>query len=342
MAALSCLGQALRCNNAAMAKVASSVAAIRVAVRRCLIQLPAEALVLVACSGGGDSMALADAVAFEAPRRGYRAGLITVDHGLQAGSTMRAERLVEWARAAGLAPAEAVSVTVGASGGPEAAAREARYAALDEAAARHHAVAVLLAHTRGDQAETVLLGLARGSGARSLAGMAPVRGVYRRPLLTVDRSATRQSCSERDLPVWDDPHNEDPAFTRSRLRRALPLVEETIGPGVIAGLARTARLLRADSEYLEAAAERRIAELFSGRFPVVISVAVLAGEPMAIRTRLLHRWAIKVGARAGAVGASHIDALNDLVENWHGQGEVSLPDALAAGRVDGHLRIVTR
>uniref|UniRef100_UPI00055EA63D tRNA lysidine(34) synthetase TilS n=1 Tax=Streptomyces griseus TaxID=1911 RepID=UPI00055EA63D len=211
-----------------------AVAAIRLAVRRVLHDLltehtpeaapherPPSPLVLVACSGGADSMALASALAFEAPRLGIRAGGVTIDHGLQPGSDLRAAEVVLRLRGLGLDPVESAAVTVGRQGGPEAAARDARYAALDAAAERHGAATILLGHTRDDQAETVLLGLARGSGTRSLSGMAAVSGAggrYRRPFLQLDRQTARKACLVQSLPVWDDPHNADPAYTRSRLR----------------------------------------------------------------------------------------------------------------------------
>ncbi|NED21826.1 tRNA lysidine(34) synthetase TilS, partial [Streptomyces sp. SID9913] len=139
-------------------------------------------------------------------------------------------------------------------------ARDARYAALDAAAERHGATAVLLGHTRDDQAETVLLGLARGSGIRSLSGMAAVSGAdgrYRRPFLQLDRQTARRACMVQSLPVWDDPHNADPAFTRSRLRHeGLPALEKALGKGVVEALARTAQLSRDDADALDAWASR--------------------------------------------------------------------------------------
>ncbi|MEE1930356.1 tRNA lysidine(34) synthetase TilS [Streptomyces sp. TRM 70351] len=245
-----------------------AVAAIRLAVRRALNDVlrehdGAQPLVLVACSGGADSMALASAAAFEAPRLGVRAGGVTVDHGLQEGSDGRARDVAYRLTALGLAPVETAAVTVGRGGGPEAAARQARYAALDAAAERQGAAAVLLGHTRDDQAETVLLGLARGSGTRSLSGMAPVSGSltgrpgterrYRRPFLAIDRQTTRKACMVQSLPVWDDPHNADPAYTRSRVRHeAVPALEKALGKGVVEALARTAQLSRDDADALDA------------------------------------------------------------------------------------------
>lgn len=243
-----------------------AVAAIRLAVRRVLHDIltdhhsttdatsherPPSPLVLVACSGGADSMALASALAFEAPKLGIRAGGVTVDHGLQPGSDLRADEVVLRLRELGLDPVLATAVTVGREGGPEAAARDARYGALDDAADRHGAAAILLGHTRDDQAETVLLGLARGSGIRSLSGMAAVSGAggrYRRPFLQLDRQTARKACMAQSLPVWDDPHNTDPAYTRSRLRHeGLPALEKALGKGVVEALARTAQLSRDDA-----------------------------------------------------------------------------------------------
>lgn len=200
-------------------------------------------------------MALASALAFEAPKLGIRAGAVTVDHGLQPGSDQRAAEVAARLTGLGLGPVDAVGVTVGRGGGPEAAARDARYAALDAAAERHGATAVLLGHTRDDQAETVLLGLARGSGIRSLSGMAAVSGAggrYRRPFLHLDRQTARKACLVQHLPVWDDPHNADPAYTRSRLRHeGLPALEKALGKGVVEALARTAQLSRDDADALD-------------------------------------------------------------------------------------------
>jgi tRNA(Ile)-lysidine synthase len=248
-----------------------AVAAVRSAVRHALPDLDPGAVVLVACSGGADSVALSAATAFEAARAGWAPAGLTIDHGLQSGSAEHAKRVVALLRGLGLEPVELANVSVGGPGGPEAAARRARYACLDEAALRLGAATVLLGHTRDDQAETVLLGLARGSGARSLAGMpglarsALTRGVmYRRPLIGLDRSVTRAACAAEGLDVWDDPHNADPAYTRSRVRhRVLPVLESELGPGVAAALARTADLLRDDADALDAWADRAYADCTS-------------------------------------------------------------------------------
>jgi tRNA(Ile)-lysidine synthase len=204
-------------------------------------------------------------------------------------------------------------------GGPEATARTARYAALDRAADEHALAAVLLGHTLDDQAETVLLGLVRGSGTRALAGMAAVRGRYRRPLLGTARATTVAACAEAGLRPWSDPHNASPAYARVRVRTAvLPVLEEQLGPGVAAALARTAQQLREDADALDALT------------PDTDEVAELRALPAALRARAVKRWAERACGRA--VTAAHVDALRALVEDWHGQGPVALPGGVRARR----------
>lgn len=316
-----------------MAALAPAVAAVRTAVRQALRDV--AGLVLVACSGGADSLALAAGTAFVAPRLGLRAGLVTIDHGLQPGSAERASQVATWAAGAGLAPAEAVPVTVaGRPGGPEAAARAARYEALIATARRLGASAILLGHTRDDQAETVLLALARGAGPRGMAGMPARREVdgvtLLRPLLDLSREQTRQACAALGLTPWEDPHNTDPAYARSRVRAiALPALVAALGPDVVANLARSARLLAADASALD--------ELTPQPGPGPLPIAELTGLPAALRTRVLHRWALALGAPAGALSHRHVAALDALVVDWHGQGAVHLPGGILVARKDHHL-----
>ncbi|MGC4890118.1 tRNA lysidine(34) synthetase TilS [Micromonospora sp. DT227] len=315
---------------------APSVAAVRLAVRRLLTDLPGPGPVLVACSGGADSLALAAATAFVAPRLGRAAGLVTVDHGLQAGSPERADAVAGWARAAGFDPVEVVPVRVaGRDGGPEAAAREARYEALVAAARRHDAAGVLLGHTRDDQAETVLLALARGAGPRGLSGMPERRerdGVpLLRPLLDVPRSDTRAACVALGLAAWTDPHNTDPAYARARVRAdALPALVDALGPGVVANLARTARLLAADTAALDALAGDALADVRAAGGG--LAVDRLATLPAAVRTRVLHAWARELGAAPAALSHRHVAALDALVTAWRGQGPAYLPGGLQVHR----------
>lgn len=308
-----------------------AVADVRVAVRRGLADLPAGALVLAACSGGADSLALAAALAHEAPRAGLRAGAVTVDHGLQDGSAERADAVAKVLDGLGLEPVLVRRVAVTGTGGPEGAARAARYRALDDVAAGTGAVAVLLAHTRDDQAETVLLRLARGSGARSLAGMAPVTGRYRRPLLDLPRDRVREACLASGLDPWDDPHNLDPAYARSRVRHdLLPALVDALGPGVLPGLARTAALLRADADALDEWAGRAYAGCRDD--DGALAVAPLAGLPEAVRARVLRGAALAAGCPGGSLGAGHVRAIDELVTGWHGQDGVDLPGAVSCVR----------
>jgi tRNA(Ile)-lysidine synthase len=339
-----------------------AVAEVRNAVRACLSDLAAGELVLVACSGGADSLALAAATAFVAPRSGLRAGGVTVDHGLQPGSGQRAASVAALLGRLGLDPARSVAVAVPPDGpaGPEAAAREARYGALDVAAKEYGAAAVLLGHTLDDQAETVLLGLARGSGGRSLAGMPARRGVYRRPLLAVRRAATSAACAELGLQTWQDPHNRDLRFTRARVRhQALPALEAALGPGVAEALARTASQLRADAECLDDLAFAESGKLRgdsdpadpadpagglggvappgASRAPAGLDAGWLGTLPAAIRTRVLRDAAIMAGCPHGALGAGHVGRIDALVTAWHGQRWVDLPGGVRACRRAGRV-----
>ncbi|MFI2352264.1 tRNA lysidine(34) synthetase TilS [Streptomyces sp. NPDC019443] len=300
-----------------------------------------QPLVLVACSGGADSMALASALAFEARKLSVRAGGITVDHGLQDGSDLRAAEVAARLTAMQLDPVEAISVRVGRDGGPEAAARDARYAALDDAAERYGAAAVLLGHTRDDQAETVLLGLARGSGIRSLSGMAAISGAagrYRRPFLQLDRQTARKACMVQSLPVWDDPHNADPAYTRSRLRHeGLPALEKALGKGVVEALARTAQLSRDDADALDTWAADADAAVRDDAGQ--LQCAKLYALPPAVRRRVLRRAVIEAGAPAGSLFARHVEEVDRLITSWRGQGAINLPGRVEARRQGGRLVI---
>jgi tRNA(Ile)-lysidine synthase len=305
-----------------------AVAELRSAVRPGLTRSARP--VLVACSGGADSVALAGAVAFEAPRAGVPAGGVTVDHGLQPGSAERAEATAGLLRKLGLDPVAVLTVEVGTEGGPEAAARSARTAALGQAA---DGARVALGHTLDDQAETVLLGLGRGSGPRSIAGMVEERGRFWRPLLGVRRATTRRACADQGLPVWEDPWNTDPAYTRARLRgEALPLLEDVLGGGVAPALARTAALLREDLDALDALAAANAARLTG---PEGLDARGTATLPAALRRRVLRSWLRDGGVPD--VQAVHLHAVDALLVDWHGQGPVDLPGGAGVGRASGRL-----
>jgi tRNA(Ile)-lysidine synthase len=240
---------------------------------------------------------------------------------------------------AALGADETVSVRVQVEGrgqGPEAAAREARYAVLGEVAQRSRARVVLLGHTLDDQAETVLLGLARGSGGRSLAGMRRRFDGFRRPLLDLSRAQTQAACRDQGIDVWSDPHNDDPRFTRSRVRhRVLPVLEEELGPGVTEALARTADLAREDLDALDDLAEQA---LLHARTSTGLAVEVLGAQATAVRRRVLRRAAVQAGAPSGELFRVHVLAIDELVTGYRGQRRIELPGHLHVVREDGELR----
>ncbi|WP_433267549.1 tRNA lysidine(34) synthetase TilS [Actinosynnema sp. CS-041913] len=295
------------------------LAEVRTAVKRFLAEHRPER-VAVAVSGGADSLALAAVTAGLAP--GSTA--VIVDHGLQQDSAEVAAEAARTCAGLGL-EAEVRRVVVAGRGGPEAAARRARYAAL-----RPERGVVLLGHTRDDQAETVLLGLGRGSGPRSIAGMRPYDPPWGRPLLGVSRETTNAACAELDLRPWIDPHNSDPAYTRVRLRaEVLPLLEDVLRHGVADALARTAAQLREDCDALDA-----LAEAFQGDRQAVGDLERL---PPALRRRVLRLWLL--GAGVPELSDSHLRRVDALVGGWHGQGGVWLPGGFVARRLHGRLRV---
>jgi tRNA(Ile)-lysidine synthase len=289
---------------------------------------------LVACSGGPDSLALAAATAVVARRTGFGVRAAVVDHGLQPGSDAVAAAVVAQLAALGL-PADVLRVVVRPDGsGVEAAARDARYAALSAAATAGEVV--LLGHTLDDQAETVLLGLARGSGARSLAGMPPRRDRFVRPLLGVRAATTRQACAELGLEPWTDPHNGEPRFARVRVReRVLPLLEAELGPGVAEALARTADLLRADADLLDELAAAELDRVVPADDPGLgLDGDRLAAMPPALRGRVLLAWLRTLGA--SDLSAGHVATVAALATDWHGQRWADVPGVRIVRR-DGRL-----
>ena len=310
-----------------------AIAEVRLAVRTALSDLPEGTTVIVALSGGADSLALAAATAFEAPKLGLRAASLTVDHGLQDDSAEVAARTARAAAELGLDPL-IVRVDVAGEGGPEAAAREARYRALRAAAGDVRAGAVLLGHTLDDQAETVLLGLARGSGAASLQGMAPVRedddGVrWVRPLLGVRRETTRAFCAASDLTPWNDPHNLDDRYARVRAReRVLPVLEAELGPGIAEALARTAEQLREDAEAFDEMIHETIEDIVEhAEAGISVSVAALAANPAALRNRIIR---LVVDSEFGvSLTRTQTIEVARLVTDWSGQGPIDLPECSA-------------
>lgn len=292
-----------------------------------------EQAVSVALSGGADSLALTAAAVVET----HAVDALVVDHRLQPGSGAVAAEAAAQALALGCRSARVLAVQVGTEGGVEAAARQARYAALESA---RGGLPVLLGHTLDDQAETVLLGLARGSGGRSIQGMAPCSEPWGRPLLGVRRETTRRVCADLGVTPHEDPHNLSPEFTRVRLRtEALPLLERILGGGVAPALARTAEQLREDGAVLDALAAELRHTASDGQ---TLVIETLATAPAALRKRTIRSWLLANGAKA--LTTKHLQAVDDLVTAWRGQGGVAVGGGrpgsrLVAGREHGRLTL---
>ena len=308
---------------------------VRRAVRRVLGEVPVGARIGVAVSGGADSMALALATLLESKEYAHSVIALVVDHRLQSGSDLVARETKSKLNGIGIEAVEILGVDVEIRDGIESSARRARYEALEDFASTHSLDLILLGHTKNDQAETVLLGLARGSGTRSLSGMASRKGIFIRPLLAIDRATTEQACNDAGIEFWQDPHNEDRNFTRVRVRKLLPEWEREIGPGIIDSLARSADLLRDDADALDGYS----ADFFAKIDPRDIDVTLLATLPRAIRTRVLRMAIHAVGAPEGSLSADHIAPVEALVSDWHGQGPASLPGGVKVERKSGRLSL---
>ena len=294
---------------------------------------PAGSLILVACSGGPDSLALASVAAHTARSGEYRVGAVVVDHGLQSGSAAVAAQAVLALTAMGLEPVGVRAVAVDGRGmGPEAAARTARFRALDAAAADLGASAVLLGHTLDDQAEQVLLGLARGSGTRSLAGMPAQRGLYLRPFLGLRREETVEICRFEGLQPWYDPSNADPSFARSRVRtQVLPYLEDQLGPGVARALYRSSRILAQDADYLDQQSLNMYDDLHvTDGADILLAEDGLRSLPPSLRQRVLALAAVRLGGEQPSF--ERIRAAETLLERRGSAGPVQLGGGVSVHR----------
>ena len=292
--------------------------------------------ILFGCSGGTDSMALAAALLKES--NNSKIIPVVVDHGLQSNSAEIAAQTVAKLKELGYSEVATARANVEVTDGLEASARRARYLIFKQFIDSYQPKYFMLAHTLNDQAESVLLGLARGSGARSLSGMAIVNNIFVRPLLKNTRAQTAAACIEAGIKVWDDPHNLDERFARVKVRRnLLPIFEENLGPGITEALARTADLLRDDADALDDFAN----QYFSQADASNLDVAELERLPKAIRTRVLRLAIYKAGAPSGMLSADHIASAEALISDWHGQKEVSLPGNVKLSRISGRITLST-
>jgi len=294
-------------------------------------------IILFGCSGGADSMALALALFLEANQS--KVIPVVVDHGLQEGSAQITSQTISKLKAIGYSEVESAIAQVKITDGLEASARRARYQIFNQFIDTYRPKFFLLAHTLNDQAESVLLGLARGSGARSLSGMAVENNIYVRPLLKISRQTTVAACREGGIEIWSDPHNDDLRFARVRTRKnVLPNLEENLGPGITEALVRSADLLRDDADALDSFAR----EYFAQTDPLNLSVSELERLPKAIRTRVLRLAIYKAGAPTGSLSAEHINGAEALISDWHGQKELSLPGDVKLLRNSGRITLSTQ
>lgn len=316
-----------------------AIVAIRNAVKPFLAQLEAGDNVLVAVSGGADSLALAAAVLKESQEFAITPIAVTVDHQLQSGSGEQAEKVESQLKEMGYGKVISKKVVVTTESGLEAGARDARYQALSSCASQEKATKVFLGHTRDDQAETVLLGLARGSGTRSLSGMASENGIYIRPLLNITRDQTVAACKELGIQPWNDPHNGNTEFSRVKVRlEVLPVMEEKLGPGIAAALSRSASILRDDADALDEIAQIEIARSELAN----LDCEHLATLARAIRSRVLRAAIYAAGAPSGSITADHLAGVEALVTSWRGQGAISLPGGVKVERISGRLSLLAQ
>jgi len=298
---------------------------IRLAVRQSLTtNTKSGQKILVAVSGGADSLALATATEFEARKLGIKFAAAVIDHGLQKDSDKVALRAKKQLIEIGFSEVVIRKVSVGKVGGPEAAAREARYTALEIIRKELKATIVLLGHTQSDQAETVLLGLVRGSGPKSLSGMAERSGTLLRPLLGIERAQTEQFCKDTGLKVWSDPQNKNEKFLRVLIRyQVLPFLELLLGGSVEKSLSRTAELLRQDGHHLDTLAGKQFKKLATESAGAVKFDAKQVGKlPPAILGRVI-KMAIDGFGRESS--STHVQAVLDLILSWHGQKPLAIP-----------------
>jgi tRNA(Ile)-lysidine synthase len=310
-------------------RLTPAVADVRRAVRDALVELDLEqgARILVACSGGPDSLALAAATAFEAPKLGLLVAACVVDHGLQAGSDEIARQALLRLEALGVDPVVIESVSVKKdSSGPEAAARTARYQALEQARNLVGAELVVLGHNLEDQAETVLIGLTRGSGLKSISGMQLLDADKKllRPLLGLKRELLRQSCIDQDILFWDDPHNKDERFTRVRVRNLLDKMETELGPGFAEALSRTAEIATESEDAISNAVSEllTVAVQLDSEGNHLVSISALESKPYGIRRKLLFEVAVQAGGKG--VSRTQVLGIDELITNWHGQNKLVL------------------
>lgn len=307
----------------------------RAAVRESLTSLHPGDSVIVAVSGGADSLLLAYCLHREGAELALKITSVIIDHQLQQESGQIALDAQHALNKIGIESVEIVRVDVVHKDGVEADARKARYDALNAYADKVSATAIFLGHNEDDLAETVLLGLTQGAGTKSLAGMATHDGRYIRPFLTLSREEIIAACTEAKIKYWSDPHNDDLRFTRVKIRKQImPLLESELGPGIKSALARSARIFREDSDALDTLTDEIFATIAD---PSSIEISLLAPLPSALRKRVIRRAVALLGATR--ISAEQLGWVDALISQWHGQGEVALPSGVTARRESGRLAL---
>ena len=306
-------------------RLSPSQGQLRLAVRTTLTAntKPGQKL-LIAVSGGADSLALAAACEFEAKKLGLKIAAAVIDHSLQKNSDKVAAQTSKTLQLLGFQEVVVKKVAVGKAGGPEAAARTARYTALESIRQQTKSTFVVLGHTASDQAETVLLGLVRGSGSKSLSGMSEKTGLLLRPLLGIERSTTEAFCKDSGIKFWSDPQNKDEKFLRVMIRyKVLPFLELLLGGSVAKSLIRTADQLREDDQYLDSQASKAFKKWAKVSASGISFDALALGKlPAAILNRVIKKALDAFGSESSR---THVLAVTDLVLSWHGQKPLAAP-----------------
>jgi len=294
--------------------------------------------ILVACSGGADSLALAWTSQVVTKRIGLNLIAVIIDHQLIKESTQVAQDAKKKCEDFGIEKVVIKQIEVkDDKDGLEAAARKARYEAFEELVNEFNAKAVLLAHTQDDQAETMLMRLTRGSGAKSLSAMKEVSGKYLRPFLHIRKQVLVDALEKENISYWQDPANTNYKFLRAKVRHELmPKLIEVLGDSAIDSLDRTSGLLKEDNEALESIALESYEKLNKE-----LKVQELEKLPTAIRKRVIKIAALNSGVTPGPFSFEHIEAIDALVTNWRGQGNVDLPGFIQASRVDQTIRFIS-
>jgi len=319
---------------------------VEIAFRRSIAGLvPPASTVLVAVSGGADSVGLLHLLARAAPGRQLRLIVAHLDHALRRGSATDRRFVEAMAGRLGLvcvSDLRDVRALSRRDESPEEAARRVRRGFLLEAALAAQATLVVTGHTLDDQAETVLLRLVRGAGATALTGMTPTGpGPFVRPLLGLERADVRDWLRRHRIAHREDPSNRSLRFDRNRVRRlVLPVLREAINPRAARLLVQAAERFREDAAYLDAVAERLADEIVTVGADGGISVdpAVLASEVEVLARRVAHLALRRAGVDPRRVAARHVEGLRRLA-SFRRSAEVHLPGRLVARRRGDRIRI---